>query len=715
MAGAIRPTASAERIAVWDVLRGTALGGVLMVNLLHGFRVSLFESMFTLHTHSGWANRAVDLFTVWAFEFKAFTLLSFLFGVGLGLQMERFATYEVSASRFLLRRLLALLGIGMCHMLLVWNGDILALYAVCGMLLIPLIAVDGKWQAIIGAAILVLSPDLPLGGLPPESALRAHAVLATRLNATGTWTEVFALRLSEAWDLILPLLIGSMPRTLGLMLMGLGAWRTGFLRTLPERRSVLMTLLVAGGSFGALTTTLHVWFREAGLTAPRLPANLDAYGLVLLSFAYAAGLLLCVQAGNFTRLLGAAGRMALSNYLMQSIIFSLLFYGFGLGLSGRLSPVVAALVGIAVFAAQLKLSAWWLRRFCFGPAEWLWRSLTYARWQPLAIRSSLILCSLVFGLPQAEAQSAACRELNQTVVELAGNGQLGKAELALSAALKNQSEPLCTGVMLTNLAAIRTTQGRHAEAEMLSQRSLGLLEEHYPTDSRALLRPLHILAVSRFEQGKVAKTREVFRRMRLIRLDLPEDAALVHGAAAVLLEVEGKLSEAEPEYLAAIRAWDDSGHGDTADAGSLLHALASLYLRQERLDDAKRILDLARGVFLRAKDAVAMDRIKFLNVQAGLHFRQGEWNEAEQDLREAVSMAGQEPRIAPANHAILLAGYAQVLRKNHDAREARRVEKRLAALRRSAAITDVVDVSELLSKPKPAKRGKPIRKPRPTD
>jgi uncharacterized protein len=117
--------------------------------------------------------------------------------------------------------------------------------------------------------------------------------------------------------------------------------------------------------------------------------RLYPYSAVLLAFAYGAGLLLCFSsagdghARRLTRLFAGVGRMTLSNYLAQSVIFSLLFYGFGFGLFGRLGPAVAALLGLAVFAAQLVTSDWWLERFRFGPAEWLWRSLTYRRWQPM--------------------------------------------------------------------------------------------------------------------------------------------------------------------------------------------------------------------------------------------------------------------------------------------------------------------------------------------
>src|ERR1051326_6258670 len=206
-------------------------------------------------------------------------------------------------------------------------------------------------------------------------------------------------------------------------------------------------------------------------------------------------------------------------------------------------------------------------------------------WQPPAIRSGLVLCALVLSFRPAEGQSAACRELNRTVIEQVTNGQLGKAELALSAVPENPQDPLCTGLIMANLAAIRTMQGKYAEAETLAQRSLGVLEEHYAKDRPALLRPLHVLAASRLEQGKVAKAREAFQRMRVLRLDRPMDTALFHDIAGSLLEAEGKPWEAAPEYLAGIRALDDSGHGDTAYAGTLLQALASSYLQQERLDD----------------------------------------------------------------------------------------------------------------------------------
>jgi len=384
----MRPVSSAERNVALDALRGAALFGVLMVNLLVGFRVSLFESIFMFHTHPGWANHAVDILVVWLFEFKAFTLFSFMFGVGVGVQAERAAVRKISASRFFIRRFAALLAIGLCHMFLIWNGDILTLYAVCGLLLIPLIGRTTRTLTVLGIAIVALSPYLPFfdAFFPTDAAMRAHAAVATRIYATGGFIEILALRFTEGWRFIAPLVISSLPRTFGLMLIGVAAWRAGVFKRPAQHRNLLRAILSVAGVIGATTTTLLVQSKETNQAPPAWLDWLYPFSFVLLAFAFGAGLLLWLsetRGGLARRLFAAAGQMALSNYLAQSVIFSVLFYGFGFGLFGRLGSAITALIGAAVFAGQLVASYVWLRRYRFGPAEWLWRSLTYGRWQPM--------------------------------------------------------------------------------------------------------------------------------------------------------------------------------------------------------------------------------------------------------------------------------------------------------------------------------------------
>lgn len=393
----ITPIPPEERDLLLDALRGAALFGVLTVNLLDGFRVSLFESILIFHTHPGWANHAVDILTAWVFEFKAFALFSLLFGIGIGIQIDRARSHNLNRSRLFIRRFLALLAIGLGHMLLVWNGDILALYAVCGLLLIPLAGISARRLATLGIAVIVVSPYLPLFGalFPTESALRSHAAVATRVYATGGFTEIAALRVNEAGHFILPLLINSLPRTFGLMLLGIAAWRSGFLQPSPAWRSRLRALLIGAGTLGALMTTLQLWSKETGQPAPSLFEWLYPYSVVLLAVGYGAGMMLWLhstdgsRAPRLTRWLASGGRMALTNYLSQSVIFSLLFYGFGFGLFGKLGPAAAASIGLTVFAAQLAASNSWLARFRFGPAEWLWRSLTYGRRQQMKLHGPI--------------------------------------------------------------------------------------------------------------------------------------------------------------------------------------------------------------------------------------------------------------------------------------------------------------------------------------
>jgi uncharacterized protein len=374
-----------ERLVALDALRGLALFGVLLVNLESDFRASLFEQMLTPHLHPGWVNYVTDLLLAGLFEFKAFTLFSLLFGVGIGVQIERAAQRQQSPARFLARRFGVLLVLGLGHMLFIWNGDILTLYAVCGLLLIPLIVLSAGWLAVLGLALIVFAPYMSFLWvfLPSQAAIRAHAALATQVYATGSFAEIMALRWHEAGRFIAPLLLGSLPRTLGLMLCGITLWRCGFLsKPAPQRGWLKLTFLLAG-TLGASTTSVQLWAHETGQPAPSTLRWLYPYDVVLLAGAYGAGfwLWLAHTPSRSVRWLAAGGRLVLSNYLLQSVIFSLLFYGFGLGLFGKLGSAVTALLGLTVYTGQLLASVWWLQRYQFGPVEWLWRSLTYAHWQ----------------------------------------------------------------------------------------------------------------------------------------------------------------------------------------------------------------------------------------------------------------------------------------------------------------------------------------------
>jgi uncharacterized protein len=310
-------------------------------------------------------------------------------------QAERAGLRGVGVDRFLLRRFLILLIFGLCHLLLISNVDILTLYAVCGLVLVPLLRLPAGILALAGLAAIYVPPALPRGPvIPAASVLQAHAAAATRVYSQGSFGEILAFRWRETQELIAPLLIGSAQKTLGLMLLGVALWRFGVIRKPQAYRTALRAVCLGAGTIGLINTTAAVLSESTGREI-QVPWQVQALGSnVPLALAYAAALLAWRPSESSRAITGpvaAAGRMALTNYLSQSLVFALLFYGFGLGLFGRLAPAAAAGLGMALYVGQLAFSRWWLSRYCFGPFEWLWRSMTYGRAQPMRVAHATLV------------------------------------------------------------------------------------------------------------------------------------------------------------------------------------------------------------------------------------------------------------------------------------------------------------------------------------
>ncbi len=384
---AMEPVAASERFAALDILRGLALMGVLLVNLESDFRVSLARHILVFHTDPNRLDCAMDVAVAGLLEFKAITIFSLLFGAGSAIFAERAAMRGMNATRFLARRYLFLLLIGLCHLLLIWNGDILTLYAVCGALLLPILRMKTPVLGGFGIALVCLSFLISWDFLwPTDAVLHRLAFEADSIYATGSFKSVLAFHWHETRQFILPLLSMTVLRTWGLMTLGAAAWRAGVFRDPHRHGDLLRTVAILGGSIGVWTTFQSVTASSTGHPAPYAPLLLEAGSYVPLALAYTAIILLLLQSPIIRRratLFQAAGQMALTNYLMQSVVLSLLFYGYGLGLSGRLGSASAVLIGIALYVIQLGYSVWWLRRYHFGPVEWLWRTLTYGRRQPM--------------------------------------------------------------------------------------------------------------------------------------------------------------------------------------------------------------------------------------------------------------------------------------------------------------------------------------------
>ncbi|MGI9072948.1 MAG: hypothetical protein ACR2JB_16955 [Bryobacteraceae bacterium] len=297
--------------------------------------------------------------------------------------------------------------------------------------------------------------------------------------------------------------------------------------------------------------------------------------------------------------------------------------------------------------------------------------------------------------------SAVCESSNQIAVRYANQGHSKETESLLLHELETtRSGADCMGLFLNNVAALMLSSGRLKQAEFFAERSVNILENSYSRKDAVLLRPLQILSAARFQQGNIGKAREAFRKMQAIPSERLEDKALVHGITAALLHAEGRLKEAESEYLVTISAWEGAGHGNTAGAGTVISQLGSLYIEEHRFEEAHRLLDRAWALFISAEDTVAMDKIKLLNNRATLHARQGEWREAGEDLRVCILMVDRQAHVHPAAVATLLDNYAIALRKNHRKRDARSIEARASTLRDRPATNAVVDVTELLAESK---------------
>jgi uncharacterized protein len=286
----------------------------------------------------------------------------------------------------LLRRLAVLLGIGAVHLVLIWNGDILVEYAVAGLVVLPLLFAPRR--VAVGAAVAALAlylamPLLPAPvALPSNSWMRAHIAEATRVYGSGGLLDVLAFRISEI-PAISPLHVLIFPRTVALFLFGALAWRTGLVSRALQRP--LWIGAIAGTMCGgALSMAAAADIPLAGASRELI----DRLGSIVLAAGYAAAVLAAMRSAFGKQLLGWAapvGRMAFSNYLAQSLILGVIFYGYGFGLFGSASVPAALVIALAVYAAQAAVSAWWLKRWRYGPVEWLWRSLMYGQRQPMRV------------------------------------------------------------------------------------------------------------------------------------------------------------------------------------------------------------------------------------------------------------------------------------------------------------------------------------------
>jgi uncharacterized protein len=364
-----RPVAPGERILELDVIRGFAMLGVLVAYCLWSLGTLPPERFTALD------NRLGEL-AGFAVDGKFYSLLAFLFGLGFQLQLGRPGSDERETVRLYLRRMLVLAAIGLFHALLLRNGDILLPYAATGLLLIAFRRASDR-TVLIAALLILLIPAAAYyawraSGLPMPT--RPAAGDRSYLEENLAWVRYWYATAILTW-----------PTNLSLFLLGLLAGRRGWIGRIAAEKSlaliVLAAGLAAGGALFAASGRLAAW-----LAAARLPDLALLAGLLFtlhaaaLAAAYAALLMLALRTGAGRRALqplAAVGRMALTNYLLQGALIVPFCLAFGL--FDRFTPSRALLLALLLFPLQAVFSLWWLRRFDYGPAEWLWRLLTYGR------------------------------------------------------------------------------------------------------------------------------------------------------------------------------------------------------------------------------------------------------------------------------------------------------------------------------------------------
>ena len=379
-----------QRVAPIDVLRGIALFGVLIVNLMNEFRVSVFQQFVGISNAQGESDRLIERIVALGFSSKALCLFSLLFGVGLAIQLERLSRYG-HPLYWLSRRLAVLMVFGLIHLLFIWNGDILTEYAVAGLVALPLLLMRSSALWVTALSLLALYAAGPIllytVPLPDFATMRQQLERANQVFPTGSLAEIWRFSLGQL-RFIFPFHIFVFPRTLALFLIGALLWRSGMLERLADFKYRMLAAAVVGIGAGATLMVDAYGFSASSLAARGIAANLAP---VILAFGYGAAVLALTQLPATGRALSAfapIGRMAFTNYLMQSVVLGFIFFGYGFGQFGRMGATQAFALGVAVYLMQMLASTWWLRRYRFGPIEWLWRTLMYGAAQPMRMRRS---------------------------------------------------------------------------------------------------------------------------------------------------------------------------------------------------------------------------------------------------------------------------------------------------------------------------------------
>lgn len=399
----LAPVSEARRIESIDVLRGLALLGILILN------IQTFSMPWEAYTNPlAYGDISGGNYWTWYFsqllcDMKFMAIFSMLFGAGVILMTERLEATGRSAIGVHYRRMIWLLLIGMLHAYGLWYGDILVPYALCGMIVIwcrklrPVLLLVLGLVVVSVASLLTVAFGLFLTTKSPEQAQQMltggtssfEIQVWEVMSYTGDWLKQFEHR--AQYSLMVQtygFFFFIFWRAAGLMLMGMALYKWGvFSATRSSRFYIGLVALGALVGLPLIAWGLHSgWEVEWDPIYSKFTRQYNYWGSILVALGWTGLVMLLVKWGLLRWLqhaLASVGRMALSNYLLQTIVCTTIFYGHGFGAFGSVERTDQMLIVLGVSVAQLIWSPLWLAAFRFGPAEWIWRSLTYWRFQPM--------------------------------------------------------------------------------------------------------------------------------------------------------------------------------------------------------------------------------------------------------------------------------------------------------------------------------------------
>ena len=380
---------TAERSPLLDILRGFALFGILLVNVEY----------FGQTIHDGWfrpeyrapVDVAVQWLVIALLQLKAYLLFALLFGYGLGMQIAKANTQSVACLGRHVRRMATLAMIGLLHAALLFAGDILLTYAIVGIALMGLSRTRPRrlvvWACAsyamcfpVAAAVIAAMSEFDVSTLNLE-AIRS-------VYASGTFGQVITQRVQDAGQAFAFIFVVQGPMAFAMACLGMAFARVGVLTRPDAHTSLLMRFVGWGLPVGLLGSV------AAATLTIRDPDGLSgAIGFILqivsgppMCLAYVGLLTLWYRSGWLRRWVRAQetpGRMSLTIYLTESMLGALIFTSYGFGLFGRYGPAASVAIAAAIWMVCHAFAVAWMRRFRFGPMEWLLRSATYWRFQPL--------------------------------------------------------------------------------------------------------------------------------------------------------------------------------------------------------------------------------------------------------------------------------------------------------------------------------------------